>query len=338
MTLFDVVSHQRRFVYLAVAVISAAGVWAAISLPSAVYPELTFSRITVVAQGSTLGARQVVFSLTRPLEEAVSVVPGVTRVRSHSIRGAAEIQITFAPGTDMTYALQLVRARVAQVAGGLPPDLDIEVERLTPSLFPILSYNLEGGDAAALYDLARYEIKPVLSRVPGVGRVDVQGSDIREIEVIADPARLAGQGLDYGDLADAIRQAITVQAVGRVAQDYRQYLIVTDQEAHTVDDIGAVVVRNGLRVRDLAAVQLGTEDHVRIIAGDGKPAALLNITRQIGGNSVAIADSVARIVATLAPTLPPGVHLKAVYDQAALVREAVRSVRDASLRSRPAST
>ena len=331
MTLFDVVSHQRRFVYLAVAVISAAGVWAAISLPSAVYPELTFSRITVVAQGSTLGARQVVFSLTRPLEEAVSVVPGVTRVRSHSIRGAAEIQITFAPGTDMTYALQLVRARVAQVAGGLPPDLDMEVERLTPSLFPILSYNLEGGDAAALYDLARYEIKPLLSRVPGVGRVDVQGSDIREIEVIADPARLAGQGLDYGDLADAIRQAITVQAVGRVAQDYRQYLIVTDQEAHTVDDIGAVVVRNGLRVRDLAAVQLGTEDHVRIIAGDGKPAALLNITRQIGGNSVAIADSVARIVATLAPTLPPGVHLKAVYDQAALVREAVRSVRDAML-------
>jgi CzcA family heavy metal efflux pump len=330
-TLFDAVGRQRRFVYLAVAVLSAAGVWAGISLPSAVYPELTFSRITIVAQGSTLGARQVVFSITRPLEEAVSVVAGVTRVHSHSIRGAAEIQITFSPGTDMTYALQLVRARVAQMSGGLPPDLDIEVERLTPSLFPILSYNLEGGDAAALYDLARYEIKPLLSRVPGVGRVDVQGSNIREIEVIADPTRLAGQGLDYGELAEAIRQAITVQAVGRVAQDYRQYLIVTDQEAHTADDIGAVVVRNGLRVRDLATVQVGTEDHVRIIAGDGKPAALLNITRQIGGNSVAIADSIARIVATVAPTLPPGVHLKAVYDQAALVREAVRSVRDAML-------
>jgi len=330
-TLFDILSRQRRFVFLLVGLLGAAGVWAALTLPSAIYPELNFSRITVVAQGSTLGARQVVFSVTRPLEEAVSVVPGVTRVRSHTIRGATEISITFAPGTDMAYALQLVRARVGQVGGALPPGLDIEIERLAPSLFPILSYNLEGGDPATLYDLARYEIKPLISRVPGVGRVDVQGSDVREIEVIADPSRLAALGTTYTELADAIRQAVTVQAVGRVAQDYQQYLIVTDQEAHSPEDIGRVVLPNGQRVRDVARVQVGTEDHVRIIAGDGKPAALINVTRQVGGNTLALADSVTQIVAALAPTLPPGVHLKPVYDQAALVRDAVRSVRDAML-------
>src|SRR5881397_979662 len=107
----------------------------------------------------------------------------------------------------MGYALQLVRARVNQVSSSLPPGLDIEVERLAPSLFPILSYNLEGGDPATLYDLARYEIKPLISRVPGVGRVDVQGSDVREIAVIADPSRLAALGMTYTELADAIRQA-----------------------------------------------------------------------------------------------------------------------------------
>ena len=331
MKLFDILSRQQRLVYLLVALLSVAGSWMALRLPSAIYPELRFSRITIVAQGSTLGARQVVFSITRPLEEAVSIVPGVTRVRSHSIRGASEISITFAPGTNMDQALQLVRARVNQVQSALPANLSIEVEQLTPSLFPIVSYNVEGGEAATLYDLARYEIKPLISRVPGVGRVDVQGSDVRELEVIADPARLAAQGMTYADLADAIRRAITVQAVGRVAQDYRQYLIVTDQEAHAPGDIGAVVVRGGLRVRDVATVQVGTEDHVRIIAGDGKPAALINVTRQVGGNTLALADSVARIMATVAPSLPPGVHLKPVYDQAELVREAVRSVRDAML-------
>ena len=331
MTLFELLSHQRRFVYLVVTIVSAAGIWGALRLPSAIYPELKFSRITIVAQGSTLGARQIVFSVTRPLEEAVSIVPGVSRVRSHTIRGATEISITFASGTDMDRALQLVRARVNQVQANLPADLEIEVEQLTPSLFPIVSYNVEGGDAATLYDLARYDIKPLISRVPGVGRVDVQGSDVREIEVIADPERLVAHGLSYTDLADAIRRAITVQAVGRVAQDYRQYLIVTDQEAHAVDDIGAVVVRGTLHVRDVATVQLGTEDHVRIIAGDGRPAALINVTRQLGGNTVALADSVARIMAALAPTLPPGVHVKPIYDQALLVRDAVRSVRDAML-------
>ncbi len=331
MTLFDLLSRQRRFVYLLVALVSVGGVWAAFVLPSAIYPELNFSRIKIVAEGSTLGARQVVFSMTRPLEEAVSVVPGVTRVRSHSIRGASEIAISFTPGTDMGDALQLVRARVSQVQGTLPPALDIEVERLTPSLFPILSYNLEGGDPATLYDLARYEIKPLIARVPGVGRVDVQGSDVREIEVVADPARLAAQGLTYTDLADRIRRAVTVQGVGRVAQDYRQYLIVTDQEAHSPEDIGAVALQSGLRVRDVATVAVGTEDHVRIIAGDGRPAALINVSRQIGGNTLAIADSVAAIAAAVGPTLPPGVRLKPVYDQASLVRDAVRSVRDAML-------
>jgi len=328
-SLFDVLSRQRRFVYLLVGLLSVAGVWAGFRLPSAIYPELRFPRIKIVAEGSTLGARQIVFSVTRPLEEAVSIVPGVTRVQSHSIRGASEVAVTFTSRTDMAYALQLVRARVGQIQGTLPPDLNIEIERLAPSLFPIISYNLEGGDAAALYDIARYEIKPLISRVPGVGRVDVQGTDVREIEVIADPPRLAALGLTYTDLADAIRRAVTVQAVGRVAQDYRQYLIVTDQEAHGPDDIGAVVLPSGLRVRDIATVRVGTEDHVRIVAGDGRPAVLINIARQVEGNTLAVADSVASIVAALAPGLPPGVHLKRVYDQAALVRDAVRSVRDA---------
>src|SRR5256886_17250776 len=122
----------------------------------------------------------------------------------------------------MGYALQRVRARVTQVQATLPPDLDIEVERLTPSLFPILSYNLEGGDPATLYDIARYDIKPLISRVPGVGRVEVQGSDIREIEVVTDPARLAATGRTYTDLADDIRRAVTVQAVGPGGAGFRQ--------------------------------------------------------------------------------------------------------------------
>lgn len=332
MKLFDLLVGQRRFVYLAIGLLSAAGVWSATRLPSAIYPELVFPRVTIVAQGSALGARQVMFSIARPIEEAVSIVPGVRRVRTKAIRGAIETTIDFAPNADMVTALQLVQARVNQVRADLPPGLEIEVERMTPSLFPIVSYNLEGGEPASLYDLARYQIKPVISRIPGVGRVDVQGQDVREIEVVADPARLVTAGLSYGDLADAIRQATSVQAVGRVAQNYRQYLVITDQEARTAEDIGAVALPGGLRVRDVATVTTGTEDHVRAIAGDmGRPAALINITRQIGGNTLAIADSVARVMASFRPGLPAGVQLKPVYDQAVLVRDAVRSVRDAML-------
>jgi CzcA family heavy metal efflux pump len=329
--LFDLLAAQRRFIYLLVALLSAGGIYAALRLPSAIYPELAFPRVLIVAEGSALGARQMLFSVTRPIEEAVSIVPGVTRVRSRTIRGGTEISVTFSDNTDMTYALQQTQARVNQVRTSLPSDLDIEVERMTPSLFPILSYNLEGGDPATLYDIARYQLKPLLSRVPGVGRVDVQGSDVREIEVIADPARLADQRLTYDDLANAIKNATGVSAVGRISQDYKQYLIVSAQEAHAPEDIAAVVVGHGLRVRDVATVTLGTEDHVRIIAGDGRPAALLNITRQPGGSTLLLVDSVASLAASVSKTLPPGVTLKPVYDQGALVRDAMKSVRDAMI-------
>lgn len=335
MKLFDILSSQRRFIYLAVAVVSAAGIGAGFRLPSAIYPELQFPRVVIVVQGSALGARQIVFTITRPIEEAVSVVPGVTRVHSRSIRGSTEIAVTFTPNSDMVYALQLVQTRVNEVRGSLPPGLDVQVERLTPSIFPVLSYNLEGGDAATLYDIARYQIRPVVSRVPGVGRVDVQGTDVREVEVVCDPTRLSAQGISYDDVAISIRQGTSVDAVGRIAQDYKQYLMVTDQEAHSTEDIANIVVPAaagpGARVRDLCAVGLGIEDHTHIVAGDGKPAALININRQIGGNTVSLADSVAGVMRAIAPTLPAGVHFKPLYDQASLVRDAVTSVRDAML-------
>jgi CzcA family heavy metal efflux pump len=330
-SLFGSLAQQRRFVYLAIAALSGAGLWAATRLPSAIYPELHFSRITIVVNGSSLGARQVLFSITRPIEEAVSIVPGVTRVQSRSIRGGSEINVTFAPSIDMIVALQQVQARVNQARNDLPANLDVEIERLTPSVFPILSYNLEGGDPATLYDIARYQIKPLISRVPGVGRVDVQGSDVREIEVIADPARLALQQITFADVAAAIRAATTVSAVGRMPQDYRQYLIVTTSEARSTDDVANIVIAHGLRVGDVATVKRGTEDHVRIVAGDGRPAALINITRQVGGNTLAIADSIAQVAAGFQKTLPPGLVLKPLYDQASLVRDAVSSVRDAML-------
>ena len=124
MTLFDVLSRQRRVVYLALGLLTAAGAWFALHLPSAIYPELQFQRIQVVAEGSSLGARQMVFSVTRPVEEAISIVPGVERVTSRTIRGAAELSIYFDAHTDMGYALQLVRARVSQIQNDLPAGLD----------------------------------------------------------------------------------------------------------------------------------------------------------------------------------------------------------------------
>src|SRR5512140_3726770 len=293
MNVFGLLTRQRRVVYLLVALLSAAGIAAALSLPSSIYPELNFPRITIVAQGTALGARQQMFTVTRALEEAVSVVPGLERVRSRSIRGASELSLYFAPSTDMLQALQQVQSHVAEIRGDLPPELQIETERLLPSVFPILTYNVMGNDPAQLYDLALYQIRPALAGIPGVGRIEVQGSEIRQIEVIADPARLATAGLSYADLGDAIRSARGVSAVGRADANYRQYLVLMQNEAQSPDDVANVVLKGTLRVKDVAQVRVGTEDRVRLIRGDGRPGALINVARQPGGNTLQVADSVA---------------------------------------------
>ena len=170
-----------------------------------------------------------------------------------------------------------------------------------------MQYNLEGGDPATLYDIARYQIKPIISRVPGVGRVDVQGT--RRARDRGHRRSRRGWPRPASRTTTSrppIRQGIAVDAVGRVAADYKQYLVISAQEAHSAEDVANVVVKGALRVRDLATVVPGTEDHVRIVAGDGRPAALINITRQIGGNTVAIADSVARAMADALEDAPAG--------------------------------
>ncbi len=331
MNLFNAVVRQRRFVYLVVLLLFAAGIFAAFRLPSAIYPELKFPYITVVAQGTALAPDEMVFSVTRPLEEAISTVPGVQRVRSSTIRGASELRVMFAPSTDMLVALQLLQSRLAEVRPELPPEVSIVAERMLPSVFPILTYNLMGADPARLYDIARYEIKPALSRIPGVGRIEVQGSAVPEIEVIVEPARLAAAGLTYDDLATALQSALGVAAIGRVEADYKQLLVITDNAAHSAAEVAAVVLPGGLRVGELASVIVGTQDRVSLFRGDGKPAVLINVARQPDGNTLEVADGVANEMRALQATLPNGVRVQPVYDQALFVREGVHSVRDAIL-------
>ena len=123
-------------------------VWGVVSMlhmPSGIYPEVSFPQIAVIVETPALGIRDVETVMTRPIEERVSIVPGVNRVQSKTVRGASEIKIDFAPGTDMVQALNDVRAKMAEVEAQLPAGTTTVVERQTPSIFPIISFVVTGG-------------------------------------------------------------------------------------------------------------------------------------------------------------------------------------------------
>src|SRR5262245_49968536 len=211
MNISGFVYRNRKAILVILTLLAMAGVYAAFQLPSAIYPEVNFPRIVIVAEAGDLPTGNMLLGVTRPIEESVTGVPGLYRVRSRTIRGEAELSLLFLSKSDMQLALQLVQSKVNDVRASLPSNIQLTIERLTPAVFPVLSFNLTGKNVPAqdLNDYALYTVRPLLSRVPGVGQVRVLGDTIREIEVVVDPQQLFANHLTLQQVEDAIQKAST---------------------------------------------------------------------------------------------------------------------------------
>ena len=227
----------------------------------------------------------------------------------------------------------LVDTAISQVLPSLPAGTAYDVKRMDPTVFPIISYALQSDSVSpvALRDLAQYQILPLLASVPGLTRVDVQGGDTAEFQVLADPHRLADHAISLADLATALTNGNTLQAVGQLQDRARLYLVLSDSSLTKLADIANTVIRadpNGVvRVGDVATVKPGVVPVYVGVSEDGKPAVLFNVYGQPDGNAVQIAQAVRDKLAGFA--LPPHVKLANWYDQSELVTQSAASVRDA---------
>lgn len=333
----NLVSIARPYfglIVLTTILLTVAGLAAMFRMPSGIYPEVAFPRIVVIAQSPGLGVRDVEVAVTRPIEEVVSIVLGVVRVRSKSVRGASEVNIDFAPDTNMVQALNDVRAKMAEVGATLPAGTTTLTERQTPSVFPIISFVVTGGrDPAALHDYAYFDLRPRISRIPDVSYVTVQGGDIREVTVEVDPQSLTAANLSLFDVADRLNKEHRLKAVGRLDRESLQYQVLTDTLATDPLDIENLVIadKNGqpIRLRDIGKVTIGHEDRTTAIRSNGKDAVALTVFRRLGGNALAVSNELDSVLKSAAKTTPPGIKIQPVYDQGQLVRTSIANVRDA---------
>ena len=327
-------TQSRAFVLVALA-LALAGIVAALSLPIGLFPQVSFPRVVVDLDAGSRPADQTALTVTRPVEEAIRAIPGVNNVRSETSRGTAQISIDFGWGRDMIASTLLVDTAVGRILPSLPQGTRYDVRRMDPTVFPIISYALvsDSADPGMVQDFARYQVTPLLSSVPGLARVGVQGGDTAEVEVLADPQRLATYGLSMTDLATAIRNGNVLSAVGQVQDRGRLSLVIADRSVASAAQVGDIVVKAAtagvVRVRDVATVQNGAVPVWQRIVEDGRPAVLFNIYEQPDGNAVQIAQAVQARLSTL--KLPAGVKLVNWYDQSELVTQSVASVRDAVL-------
>jgi len=333
MSLASINSHSRA-ILLITALAIAAGAVAVTALPSSIYPPLEFPRIAVIAHTGTTPGKTMTLTVARPLEEALMEVPGIRRVRSRTFRGASEISAQFVPGTDMVLALQQTENRIAEIRGELPAETTLRIERLTPAAFPMYSLNLSGPlPPAELYDYGFYVVRPALARVAGVGRVEVQSSDTREIEVIVDPSKLVAAKLTVDDVAAALKATNLLQPIARYPADGQLHLVLANGLWESASQIGAtpIVVKNGavLRVSDIAMVTPGAPDRNMLVVGEGGNATAINVSQQIGANILSIRTGLEATLVDLAKSLPAGLKIIKTYDLAAFVQTAIANVRDA---------
>jgi len=326
--------RNSRAVFLLTGALTLAGLVSLLELPRNIYPELTFPRIVILVHVGDLSPDTTLLTVTRPIEEQVSTVLGVRRVRSRTIRGAAEISVLFNQDMDMQQALQLVQARVNEARASLPAETEIQVERLTPTVFPILSLILNGSvPDADLRDYAVYNLRPLFSRVPGVARVEVDAAETREISVIIDPRKALAHRLSLPDIAERLRATNNVTSVGRLDSNYQQFLVLTNSQFKSLEEIGNTVVssdpQSPVRLREVAAIREGVADRRTLVTGNGRPAAVINVTRQIGGNIISVAEQVKDLALHSRNVIPATLHVSVVYDLAEFVQESMASVRDA---------
>ena len=321
-----------------VALLCAAGLYAAWQLPIAVFPQTDFPRIVIIVDNGEAPASQTLVSVTRPIEEAMNGIPGIARIKSKTARGSSEINLYFDWSGNIIQELQLVQARMSQLLSTLPPTAEIRnIERLTFAVFPVTGYSLTSDkrDQATLTDLATYVVRPQLARLPGVAIVGVAGGKTREFHVTIDPEKLTAHNVSAQQVAEAIRNSNIIVSPGLIEENHQLELALVSGQAKRPEELTGIVVATvnnaPVKVGDVATVAAGVEPQYTIVTADGHPAALVNINRQPDANTVAVVDEVKAALSAMRGQIPKDVRVAAYYDQSLLVRESIKSVRDSIL-------
>jgi CzcA family heavy metal efflux pump len=329
-----------RTIFFMAFVLTVVGIFAFFQTPIAVFPETNFPRIVIGIDNGVMPVEQMQVTITKPIEDAVNSVPGLTTVRSNTSRGSAEVSLFFDWSVDMFRTLELVNSALSRVQQELPATAKITTNRLTFATFPILGYSLTTANSSVtqsdLWKLATYTLKPPLNRVNGVATVTIQGGQVPEYHVVPNMARLQASGVTILDLANAIGVANTIDSPGLYPQNHQLVLALVGSQAHDIQSLRDLTVKTTasgapVRVSDLADVIQAPMPVYTFVSANGHPAVLLNIARQPSSNTVQVADGVAAAVQQLRARLPRGVALEPFYDQSQIVRESIASVRDAIL-------
>jgi CzcA family heavy metal efflux pump len=329
--------HGKPIVFVILTMV-AVGIYLALTIPVAVFPDTNFPRILIGADNGVFPIDQMLVTVTKPLEEAVNTVPGLDYVWSITSRGTAEIDLFFTWKVDMYRTLELVNAAMARIQPTLPPTAKLVANRLTFAAFPIMGYSLTSDTVpqTRIWEMATYDLKPRLNRQPGVSSILVQGGQVPEFQVQPDPAKLVQTGATISNILDAIGRSNMIDSPGLIETNHQLVLSLVSGQTRTPEEIANIVVKTTpantpVRIGDIATVSPSVMPVYTVVTANAKPSVLLYVFRQPDGNTVQVANAIHKEIDQIRKELPKGVELRPFYDQSEMVVDSIGAVRDAIL-------
>lgn len=314
--------------------IIAGGMFAYSKMQTALFPEITFPKIKIIADAGLQPVDKMMVTFTKPLENAVKQVPGLQLIRSTTSKGSCEISAYMDWNTNIDLSLQRIQAKINDVKNQLPSEVQITVEKMNPSILPVMGYTIENHDKSPIEMkmLADYTIKPFLSKVAGVSEVRVIGGRTKEYWLQLNVQKMSTLGITPDMVSTAMSQTNFVKSNGYLSDYKYMYLTVTDATVKTLEDLKQVIIRNdGKRIvmaQDIASVQVNENIEYTKINANGKAAVLIAVIKQPNANLVKLSADMEAKVSELQKTLPKSVTIKPYYIQADFVNESITSVAD----------
>lgn len=324
--------NHRNAVLFCLTLLVFAGLYVAFKLPVSLFPSIEFPRIEVIVDSGDRPVNRMVLEVTIPLEQAIRSVPSVKSIRSTSSRGSAEFSIFFNWNTDIVISLLQVEAAINQLLPTLPAGTSFLAQRMDPTIFPVFGLTLTSNVETLenLRDVAFFKLRPLLTSIPGVAKIEIAGGQQAEFQILVDPIKLQAKNLAFDDVSKSLVANNIITGVGRVEDYYRLYLVLSDTRLQTIDEINHTILHSGpngiVEIEDVAQVIRGVVPQWIRVTAEGKDAVLVNIVQQIGANTVSIAKAIQSKLIQIHKHIPTDIKISTYYDQSRLIIAAALSV------------